>query len=463
MSIRTTNWSLTGNKETLDVRSPNILVIGAGMAGLVAARLLRDSGFHVTVVEAQNRIGGRIRTEYRLGAPVDLGASWIHGADDNVLTTWCNNLGIEIVVTPSTNSRYFISQSEVVSWGELAQRAQHGLSEVEKRRRLLGTDATVADVVFPLLSDPGLPMLDRRVLAWMCSVAEGVQAGLAGDLSMKWWQPKELSIVNAMPRGGYWQLLEDVSYGVPIRLNTPVHKLSWQPTGATVHVEDGTFAADKVIVTASIGMLKSGRLVFDPPLPAAKQAAIRNIGYGGGVLNKIAIRFPNAFWPNSEARNICLPSPIARRGIFSNWTSLNSLTGQPILLSFSSGANGVRIERDLSDSEILTEAMGNLRTLFGSKLPAPINYSVTRWLSDPWALGSYSYAQAGADDHVARLDYAEPVHDSIYFAGEATDLEEFGTVHAALLSGEQTAVRIFESTTSKQAKIDHLPYRSLKP
>src|SRR5215203_523668 len=103
------DWSLTGKEEAWRPELPRILVVGAGMAGLVAARLLHASGFPVTVLEARERVGGRVWTDRRLGGPCDFGGSWIHGADDNPLTRWCNNRNIPLIVSDE-NSRYFYDE-----------------------------------------------------------------------------------------------------------------------------------------------------------------------------------------------------------------------------------------------------------------------------------------------------------------------------------------------------------------
>lgn len=456
------SWSLWGKAEKVSGTRPRVVVIGAGLAGLTAARLLHDSGFSVTILEARNRMGGRLWTNHQLGAYVDLGASWIHGADHNPLTNWCERLSIQALVTPN-DLRNFRLGDAWLEWEQLRQRVGQGFAALEKRLAEMhaeqaATEHTIAELIEPLLHDPSLPELDRRVLAWMTASAEGVQAGLATDLSIHWWQPKELSIVNAMPVGGYEQLLNDVAQGLDIHLDSAVSKVSWQKSGVIVHTEHAEYPCDQVIITVPVGVLQAKKIEFVPPLPAAKELAIQQIGYGGGVLDKIAIRFPHQFWPDSEDRSISLPAAVEGRGIFSNWINTKPLHGAPILLSFATGANGARMDQTMSDEEVYGEAMKSLRRLFGDAIPEAESYLVTRWLSDPWALGSYSYARVGCDDAAARLAYAAPVDNQLFFAGEASDLEEFGTAHAALLSGEQAAKTIFESATGCVAQTAHLPY-----
>ncbi|MFN8445270.1 MAG: NAD(P)/FAD-dependent oxidoreductase [Caldilineaceae bacterium] len=451
------HWSLTGRLETENAKAPSILVIGAGMAGLAAARMLHDSGFDVTIIEARDRIGGRLWTSQQLGAYTDLGASWIHGADHNPLSNWCDRLGIETVITPS-DKRHFAVQNRLVEWEELNNLATAGLASVDQRLQGKAAPHTIAELVEPLLQDPTLPLLDRQLLAWMTGLAEGVQAGLAEDLDVRWWQPKELTIVNAMPLGGYRRLVEEVAQGVNVRLNSPVSKIELLEDGVLVHCGEQSERADYGVITVPVGVLQAGQIEFSPPLPAAKQAAIQQIGFGGGVLNKIFIRFPYRFWPDLQDRFIALPARVEERGLFANWINTEPLHGQPILLSFSTGANGAQIDRTSSDAEVYAEAMKSLRRIFGEEIPEAEAYVVTRWLSDPWSRGSYSYARVGVDDVAARAAYAAPVADRLFFAGEATDPDEFGTVHAALLSGEQAACAVYKLATGQEADVSHLPY-----
>jgi phytoene dehydrogenase-like protein len=107
------DWSLTGKEEALHSRLPSVLVIGAGMSGLVAARLLHASGFAVTVLEARDRLGGRLWTDQRLGGPCDFGGSWIHGADHNPLTRWCNNRNIPLIIS-DPGTRYFYDEGRSI-------------------------------------------------------------------------------------------------------------------------------------------------------------------------------------------------------------------------------------------------------------------------------------------------------------------------------------------------------------
>lgn len=438
-------------------RAPlNVIVIGAGMAGLVAARLLHDSGCAVTMLEARDRLGGRIWTDQRLGAPCDLGASWVHGADNNPLADWCGALGIGLAVT-SEETRFVFANGQFRAEGEVLARAWR--SRLFANRAIQRHSARVqreldagrvpqvslANALEPLLTSRRLRPLDQRVLAWRVSMAEGVQGAPADQLDLREWFPKEVSMVNALPRGGYSQLINDAAQGLSIRTNEPVECISYDGTGVTVLTSANRHRADVALITVPLALLTSGKVRFDPALPPTKSDAIARIGYGGdGSLNKLVLRFPYVFWAENRNRFLALLDEPTRRGIFTSWISLWPVVQQPILMSFTDGYTGANFDRHGTEEEVLQQGMKTLRRMFGPTVPDPVDYVFTRWLSDPWAMGSYSYPAVGnrSED---RVIYAEPVNERLYFAGEATHLTHYGTVHAALESGEKAAKQIAET------------------
>ena len=176
-----------------------------------------------------------------------------------------------------------------------------------------------------------------------------------------------------------------------------------------------------------------------PLPPPEQQAAIGRLGYGAGVLGKIYLRFPHQFWPDKSKWFGRLPDAPDRRGTFNTFVSHVEETGLPILLSFANGHSAVRYDRELDDEEVKQAALGSLRKMFGhNKVPEPEAFVFPRWLSDPWTMGGYSYPAIGSppEDHA---DHARPLGNRVFFAGEATEPVEYGTVHAALWSAEQTA------------------------
>lgn len=453
--MKTESWSLNPAHISVSPR-PSVLVIGAGMAGLVAARLLHDAGFPVTILEARNRLGGRLWTDHSLGVPVDLGGSWIHGADDNPLSDWCRALGIQLAIT-SDEERYWYENKLVMERSEAWRRAWRGRAvaglalggavRYQRLMRRLGREMnlSLATVIEPVLKSRWLPDLDRRVLASIVSTSEGVQGAPAEYIDIEEWFPREAHGVNALPVGGYEQLINDAATGLAIRLNQPVEAVAYNTEGVRVVTTRGTLQADLALITVPLGILKQGVLRFDPPLDPAHRAAIDRIGYGGeGVLGKVIMRFPHRFWPADRQWFLSLPPNPARRGVFSAWISLESVVGAPVLMAFTNGHAAANFDRNCSDSEVQRAALAVLERMFPGQVPPPTGFIFTRWLSDPWALGSYSYPAVGSLP-ADRLAYAEPLANRIFFAGEGTQTVDFGTVHAALRSGEAAAERIYRT------------------
>lgn len=445
-----------------------VLVIGAGMAGLTAARILHDTGMQVTVLEARERLGGRTWTDDSTGLPYDLGASWIHGADDNPLSEWAAAIGLPLVFTP-TSRRRFYQDGNWRSQQELMRAYWRGVSiaalriwlagrQSQRQRQMRQHAVALAGVIGPLLENPSLPLADRRFLAWVVSTSEGVQGAPAEAIDLSEWYPREATGVNAMPLGGYRRLVEDVAAGLDVRLSCPVGVVAYNEQGVTLHTQAGPLHGDAVIVTVPLSLLKTGRLLFDPPLPPDKQTAIAAIGFGGdAVLNKIFLRFPARFWPPMEDRCVALPETPSQRGCFSNWVNLEPVLGQPVLGGFASGHMAAYLDREANDQAIVDAAMRSLRRMFGRRIPDPSGYQLTRWLSDPWACGSYSYAHPRSSDEDRRR-YAAPVAERLFFAGEGTSAQDYGTVQAALLSGHRAAQAVHSLYCCPAAAVDGLPY-----
>lgn len=464
------DWSLTGVDEPLRPELQRVLVIGAGMAGLTAARLLHASGFPVTVLEARARVGGRVWTDTRLGGPCDFGGSWIHGADHNPLTNWCNNRQIPLIISDH-GTRYFYDEGRPTARQAALRRGWQGLGAASAaigwvrlrawldRRQGRTQGRPVADALLPLLTASWLPSFDRQLLGWILSMSEGVEGAPADLVNIDNWFPTEAEAVNAMPTGGFVRLIDDVAQGLDVRFNTPVERVVIHEQGVTLHTTAGPFNGGIAVVATPLAMLTTGKLQFDPPLPERKRAAMARIGYGGrGVLNKLFLRFPHCFWPEGHNHFSTLPRTPDERGIFTSWVALTGIAGVPVLMGYCDGETAAELDHNGDDEEIVERGMVMLRRIFGDSMPEPVDGYFTRWLSDPWAMGSYSYTsiytQSGDRDF-----YAAPVGGRLYFCGEATAHVGYGTVHAALESGAEAAQAIFQRYTGQIAHTEQLIFR----
>ena len=234
---------------------------------------------------------------------------------------------------------------------------------------------------------------------------------------------------------GFQVIVNHLSEGLNVHVGETVKRVDW--TGETVRVVTmrDEYLADKVLVTLPLGILKDKRVEFTPVLPSAKIKAISKLEMG--IFNKCYLRFSEVFWPEDIDWLEYIP---AEHGVWTQWVSLANAVDQPILLGFNAGNRGREIE-SWTDQKIVDSAMQTLHTIFGSGIPAPIDFQITRWSSDPFTLGSYSFNPVGSHPKW-RTELAQPVGNKLYFAGEATEQDSFGTAHGAYLSGIRAAQEI---------------------
>lgn len=423
-------------------RHERILVVGAGMAGLAAARRLADEGFHVTVLEARRRIGGRIRTDRSLGAAVDLGASWIQGTAGNPITRLAEEAGADTVTTDFDSWLVLDGEGGEVSdaraeaadasWGRISD-------QLEKRAEEAPRNASVADGMRELGATPqDLSPLERWVLTSTIVTEYGAEPD---ELSLSsFYQEGGYDGDSVQFPGGYTQLPRFLARGLQVRLGHEVHRIAHGRKGAVVTTNRGTFHGDRVIVTLPLGVLKANVVAFDPPLPAAKQAAIQRLGVG--LLDKVVLAFDEPWWPEDvHAFGLVgdsQPVTEAYNGLI--------FTGRPILVGLR-GGDAARQRTTQAPGNAVDEAMAAMMQAAGKDLPHPRHAVVTHWAADRFARGSYSFVAAGAslDDYAT---VAAPVGERLLFAGEATNGETFATVHGAYESGLREANRIIDGISA---------------
>jgi len=417
--------------------SADVLVLGAGIAGLAAARTLTDKGLSVILLEARNRVGGRMWTNSSLGVPLDLGASWIHGVNGNPIAKLAKQFGIKTMPTDDENSIEFAANGSELPDGEFTRMEalfEDIYEEVATMQDNTDKDMPLQAAIDQVIASRGLSNDDLRRLNYYIHLVTALEYGAdAKDLSLWWWDSdEEFSGEEVIFPGGYNQITDGLANGLDIRLGEVVKIVRYGADGVEVETSAGNYVADKAVVTFPLGVLKQALVKFEPPLPKSKQTAIERLGMG--VLNKVYLKFPEAFWGGDVETISYMGGDL---GEWSDWLSFVPFTGEPVLMAFHGGEKGFALE-DLSDDEIATGAMRTLRVMFGDDIPEPEGVLITRWGKDPFSLGSYSHIPpfASGDDCDA---LAEPVGVVLFFAGEATSREYPGTVHGAYLSGLRAA------------------------
>ncbi len=414
-----------------------VVVIGAGLAGLSAARGLRSMGTKVIVLEARDRIGGRIWTSRAWpDLPMDLGASWIHGVKGNPMTALADAAGAKRLST-SYNASLTLDQGgkEIQSddWlddaEELVKRARRAADKREDDQSLAAAIEGSPD--WQSADDN----LRRQVRFFINSTVEQEYGGDWRDESAQYFDDsEEFSGGDTLFPDGYDQITGHLATGLDIRLKTVVTEITPQGRGILVRLADGdSLQADHVVVTVPIGVLRAGTMRFGAPLAEARQKAIDTLRMG--LLNKCWLRFNTIAWPD-DVDWIEWVGP--KDGIWAEWVSLARAARAPVLLGFHAGAQALEMEK-LDDRAMMASAHEALKAMFGTDFPAPVAAQVTRWSQDPFARGSYSFNAVGVTSNTRKALAGMDWGDKLVVAGEATSLHHFGTAHGAVMSGQAAA------------------------
>ena len=411
------------------------------MAGVAAARKLQAQGSTVIVLEARNRIGGRVWTDWSWqDLPLDLGASWINGTIENPLFHLAQRLDLAAVATGYYSSPViYTPMGEVVSERE-QQTAEFRFARIMaglgRKREGLSRDTSLRKAFDLACSHPSFSASQVLLKHLFHRTIEQEYAAEGADLSLWYWDDtREYRGADAMLPAGLGQLVERLAGGLDIRRSHVATRVEYDRDGVKVVTGKAVFSADYAVITLPLGVLKNGSVTFSPGLPQRKLASLQKLKMG--VLNKLFLRFPKSFWPADRDWLEYMDEQSPRWAV---WFNSFKYTNAPILVGFDIGAEGPSLEY-LPDQEIVASAMNVLHRIFGSTIPAPAAWRTTQWASDPFSFGSYSHTPPGASG----LDYdvlAQPVGGRLFFAGEATHRLHYGTVHGAFLSGERAARQI---------------------
>lgn len=431
------------------------IVVGAGISGLAAARLLTDAGRTVVVLEARGRVGGRVHTDRTDGRVTDLGASWIHGITDSPVFAAVQAFGM--ATTEFTVGGYQPDSRPIAYYGPDGSR----LSDADAQafaNDVHTVDATLVDVVDASAPDASYRDVTDEAVArqgWDAERAERVREYMQHrseeqygawieDLAAHGLDDDAIDGDEVVFADGYDVLAARLAEGLDVRLSHVVTRISWAD-GVSVTVGDQVFGADQVIVTVPVGVLQAGDLVFDPPLPEPNAGALARLQMN--AFEKVFLRFDERFW-DAGVYAIRQQGP---EGVWwHSWYDLTALHGTPTLLTFAAGPAAVET-RDWTDDRIAASVLAQLRRLYGDDVPQPTHVDVTRWQDDPYAHGSYAFMTVGSttDDHET---LATPVGGVLHLAGEATWTDDPATVTAALLSGHRAAERV----AGREIAIDRL-------
>jgi len=425
-----------------------VVVVGAGIAGLTAANALAHGGVECVVLEARDRIGGRLHTVDLAGSPVDLGGSWIHMPGGNPMRAFADLVGVpchaadpvpEIVGFDCGEGRRLPATEAEAVLGLYTEAFPAAAAQLAAELR---PDASAADGIEAFVAGAGLaPGPARRARQMLYGAVEAEAADLAERQSLRWmWNEFEYdgNYFGDMPDGGYRRLVEAMATGIDVCLGVEVTEVALAAGGVRVRGADGASEeGSHVVVTVPLGVLKRGAPRFSPALPPDRLAAIGRLGFGR--FEKVALRFDEPFWRDAGFPHLMVfpRDP----GEWMIWAlGLDAFGAGPALVFFVFHSDAARLSEAGRDGAARW-ALGLLAEATGRPCPEPAAVAVTSWASDPYAGGAYTHIPPGASPADADL-LGEPVGGRLLFAGEHTQSARMAYADGAMTSGIREAKRL---------------------
>ncbi|RDC65181.1 flavin monoamine oxidase family protein [Adhaeribacter pallidiroseus] len=436
----------------------DVLIIGAGAAGLMAARELTKQGLQVTVLEARNRLGGRVYTQQpdNFSIPVEAGAEFVHG-DLPLTQALFQEAPVALHLLDGKN--YQVLRGVLKESEEFIPDFEELLTRLEKLEQ---------DLPFVEFLKKYLPEEEYRELReGVTRFAEGYDAAdinRASTFALRTEWQTDGAANSYHPAGGYSQIIELLAHqvqaaGGTILTTTPVQEITWQPHHVQVKTTTGaTYLAYKVLITVPLGVLQAnaeeeGSIRFSPELPH-RQKALAALGFGAVI--KILLEFKSPFW-EEKTENAAVKQKMPElaflftdaSAIAAWWTQLPNQT--PVLTGWIAGTEAEK-RRQSSANNLIAEALETLAFLFTTTTAflqeQLVASQVYNWAADPFARGAYAYATVNGA--VAQQTLRMPEANTLYFAGEAFyEGPAIGTVEAALVSGTEAASYIINSFSDK--------------
>jgi monoamine oxidase len=448
----------------LDRTKTNVLIIGAGISGLAAAKTLLSAGLSVKVLEARDRIGGRVHSIQMGDQTIDMGASWIHGIGPNAgdLPRWKNELNPIYSLAKSSNIQTVPSwESESSAKLSFYSHKSPGLAlnpvevlslidrindHVDSRVESSNESDSLASILKSFNPGEVDSSLYTAVLSHMYCQDDAAELA---DISVKYfdeiWQFDGQE--HVFPEG-YGKVAEVLSAGVDVEVNSVVSQVDYSEVPVKITTSDGKIhSAEQVIVTVPLGVLQAEVIKFSPSLSREKTTAFHRLGMG--LMDKLWLEFPEVFWQRDKDSDwICYASETP--GLWVDTLNVFKYTGKPVLVMFNV-ADAAKIVSLMNDQQVLESAMKAIRNCYPNA-PDFVRFARSNWSKDRFARGSYPFVKTGAnlkDFEIYRE--VESTFGRVFFAGDGTVSGMVGCVHAAFISGVDAAEDIVRRKRSQES------------
>lgn len=409
-----------------------VIVVGAGISGLAAAKKLKENGFNVIVLEAQSKVGGRLKTNRSLGVAFDEGASWIHGTAGNPIASLAQQAGMNTAFTDDESILAYDLGGVLHSDSNFSDTEDKFYSVLETLKNN-GSSTKSFETVFNELYPT---YCNDRLWKFFLSTYLTFDTGDLNMLSsLLYNEGEEFGGEERISVNGYDTIPSYLAIGLNVQLNQKVTKIDYSNTKILVSHNGTVTEADYVLVTVPLGVLKANKIDFVPSLPNTKQNAIQKVGVN--CVNKFLLTWETAFWDDEQY--ICYTPDIKDK--FNYFVNVKKYQPTVNALMTFAYADKARQTENMTDQQIIEEIMTHLRDIYGNNIPYPKNILRTKWQTNEYSYGSYSYTAVGTEMRHFD-DLAEEIDDKIFFAGEHTEIDYFSTAHGAYLSGIREADKI---------------------
>ena len=416
-----------------NLQGKNIIVIGAGISGLIAANMLQNRGAEVLVLEARSQLGGRTRTSMLLGAPFEIGAGWIHGpSPDNPIRRLADKADSSFFITNDDSIELYTtdgSELEEDDWDTIEEIWYEVLEEldVESAGSLLQNVNEYDDEIW---DDPNI--------RWIFSAYTEFEFGASlKDISA--------SLIHKMIRfsgddviltDGYQKVIELLAKNIKIRKNTSVASIIYSNNDQVkIETNSGIFSGDYAICSVPLGVLKNNSIAFYPDLPSQLKSSIDRVGFG--TVTKLAIKFTKQFWDSDVQYYGTVAEETGRWPL---WLNYKTFSEENILLGFCFGDYALFADK-MSDQNLLNDALKVLSNVWKDDVSDVAAIMRTNWLGDPLSFGAYSFPKPDNSEEDFEI-FSEPLKGRVFFCGEHTNLRFLANTHGALMSGMRVANQI---------------------